>query len=366
MDVFGSRYQPLAGGTRVRRKPEERSQSSILTCHAAAVVALHCAAVARPLVSGQQGELSMKQAMTDDVEPNRQDLAAAAAAVRKGILPAVPAIAEDERVHVYIDAATGREFDIREHSVHDDKVRLQRRYFVCELVPNGRLAEERPDGSRRYWSDERITELEREHGPNALVPRLRELGIPVERMVLIGAGASVDARYHASLEECAAAIARALADNKRYKPRRELTEQERTWQARLEARQSHAHWEAELAGAEAAEAEHGLFKGCRSMLGPLSPEAKTAILDYLNAPSLEKWLQVRGLVVTGFDTLWRAWIAFDASAPRSDDGRYPEPEVLRQALRAAVESRERKIRERLAKTHPTRLTVVGPPPADSR
>src|SRR5690606_38549457 len=122
---------------------------------------------------------------------------------------------------------------------------------------------------------------------------------------------------------------------------------------------SHAYWCEEAAASQRAwEQETGLFKGCYTMLGrPLCEESKRAILAYLNAPSLEQWLEIRGFVIAGTTTLWQAWCQHDADAPRSGSVGHPAPDTLREAIRAAVAARRVEIEDRCRKTHPTGPTV---------
>lgn len=290
--------------------------------------------------------------MTDVLGLISWDLEDAAVAVRKGLVP-LPreelSAATFDSTYEYVDAATGRWFEIYPHDVADEKARWHQLYLLSELVPGGRLFTYYPDGNRYYCTHERCEELEREYGPNILISKLRERGLHPAVHGLFGPLDGV-ARYYATLAECAAVIARAIADNQRYAARREFTEQERIWQESMEAGEPLDEPD------EAGSPEPGLFKDCRTSIGgPLSAEFKATILDYLNEPTHEKWRQIRGLVINGFHALGMAWKLFDSSASLEDDGRYPEPEVLRTALRYAVERRMRNSREYRAKKSPSDL-----------
>lgn len=287
--------------------------------------------------------------MTDGVDPIPQDLEETTATVRKGLVP----LPQDERfaptfdcAYEYVDTATGRRFNISPHEVADEKARWHQLYLLSELVPVGRLFTYYPDGSPYYCTHERCDELERKYGPNALVSKLRERGLHPAARCTLGPLDGVE-RYYATLEECAAVIVRAIADNQRYAARRELTEQEHIWRESMRAGEPLDEPE------DADSPDPGLFKDCRTRIGgPLSAEFKATILDYLNEPALEKWRQIRRLVINGFHPLGMAWKLFDSSASLKDDGRYPEPEVLRKALRYAVEKRMRNSRESWRKQAP--------------
>lgn len=231
----------------------------------------------------------------------------------------------------------------------DEQGREVRRYFLEEFIPNGRIVAFDENGClARVWEDPRIKETEAYVGPNRLFAMLREIGVPVNKLVMVGGGFGVDSICYESLTECAEAIAQALDEDQRYRHFRELTAQERVRVAREESAMSYAYWAEEAAVSEEAWArEEGLFKGCYTMLGrPLSDESKQAILAYLNDPTLERWLEIRGLIIAGVTTLWQAWCQLDPDAPRSGSERQPSPETLRTAIRTAVLKRREEIEER--------------------
>lgn len=94
--------------------------------------------------------------------------------------------------------------------------------------------------------------------------------------------------------------------------------------------------------------DHGLFKGCSTMLGePLSKDSKSKILSYLNDPNMAAWLQIRSIVVADIITLWQAWLAVDDDAPYVDGDEFPHPDVLRQAIPNAVKQRRETVERQL-------------------
>lgn len=247
---------------------------------------------------------------------------------------------EDEREYVYREPKTGRQFNVARSESIDDDGYLFQRFFLYEMAPNGRICKLDANGNCiDAWDDPRIPETESRVGPNSLMHELRRQGIDPEMMVFTGGGYGVGSVYYPSLAACAAAISEALANNERYRHHRPPTEQEQLRLARRSAVESVAYWEGRVASVERVWAnEEGLFRGCFTMLGgALSGEHKQAILAYLNKPSLERWLDIRGFYVTGNKSLWEAWCDADLTAPRSGDVGNPDPETLRAAIRAAAE-----------------------------
>ena len=262
----------------------------------------------------------------------------------------------------YTDPETEREFGIRFLDAHGQPGRDARRYFLEEYVPTGRLAEFNEKGHCvRSWEEPRIRETEARVGPNRLIATLRELEIPLDQLVKAGGGFVVGSIYYARLRDCAIAIARAIERDERYRYFRELTEQEKVRMAREGAASSHAYWSEEADASQRAwNHEAGLFKGCYTMMGtPVSEASKRAILAYLNAPSLESWLNIRGLMIAGGTTLWQAWCQHDVAAPRAGSHGHPTPDVLRAAIREAARARREEVEARLKATHPTGLRVIA-------
>ena len=106
--------------------------------------------------------------------------------------------------------------------------------------------------------------------------------------------------------------------------------------------ETHCHWKARVAAIEAACSAQvpGLFKGAINQLGqPIEAGTQDRILSYLNAPSLDAWLEIRALLIGPLTTLWQAWFQVDPSAPMSGrSGPCPAPETLIRAIRAAIEA----------------------------
>lgn len=120
----------------------------------------------------------------------------------------------DEITYGYTHLETGRIFNVRRSKSEPRK----RRFFLCEMVPNGRMAEYSDQGElSRAWDEPRITDTEARVGPNGLREALRTMGIDVEVLVLWGGGYCVDSIYHECLGACAESVAVALNRNFRYR-----------------------------------------------------------------------------------------------------------------------------------------------------
>lgn len=263
----------------------------------------------------------------------------------------------DEPQHRYHDPDTGREFGVRRFMGSDTlEAPMRQHYFLVEYTPNGRMAEMDARGHvTRAWDEPRIKALEARVGPNELMAALADAGINLDQMVLASGGYCVGAIYYDALDDCAAAIATALTDDVRYRHVRPLTAEEAATHAERKTAASRAFWQEQaqvMADSDAGDSE--LFRGCHSILGPLSAEARQRIAAYLDAPGRDAWNDVRGLHITGVDTLWQAWIAHDPLAPKQDDGRFPSAAVLRDAIRAAVANRRADIEAHPGQEAPAR------------
>lgn len=266
-----------------------------------------------------------------------------AASVLRGMVTLLPESTEDDREFLFNDPESEREFLITRLENADGI-----RFYVQEMTPNGRLVETDDDGNvKKAWEEPRIRAIERRQGPNGLLRACKAVGIDAQAMVCCGAGFSIDSRYLDSLEACAQEIAKSIEGNVRYESLRELSDEEKASLGHQEKVSSAAYWEHRAAcAARAMETEQGLFKGCHSLSGaPVADEHKKRILAYLNAPSQEEWLEIRGLHITGGGTLWQAWGAVDPRAPRSGNVGHPTPETLRQAIRHAVEANIERIED---------------------
>jgi acetyl esterase/lipase len=119
----------------------------------------------------------------------------------------------NERSYRYTHAATERQFTVRRLQYAGERAR----FFLCEMLPNGRMLDVNEQGDiTRSWDEPRIMDTESRVAPNELLATLRAMGIAVEAMVFWGAGHSVDSIYYESSETCAESIARALNENARY------------------------------------------------------------------------------------------------------------------------------------------------------
>lgn len=116
-------------------------------------------------------------------------------------------------------------------------------------------------------------------------------------------------------------------------------------------RDDHASWAGVERHLEAACAPGipDLFKGAvGTMFRPIEAGVQDRILSYLNAPSLEAWLELRSVLITPTTTLWQAWIKVDPLAPRvGKDGPHPAPDELIKAIRSAVDELREWVRARL-------------------
>lgn len=135
-------------------------------------------------------------------------------------------------------------------------------------------------------------------------------------------------------------------------------------QLHREREETHAFWKERLEAIHAAQDPSipDLFKGAINGLGkPIEAGVQDKILDYLNAPSLAAWIDLRSFCVGADVTLWEAWGTIDPAAPRTGTGGpYPSPEVLREAIRNAVEAQLARVQRKLLE-HPApgpRLRLV--------
>lgn len=252
-----------------------------------------------------------------------------------------------DREYDFSDPKTGRQFLIS-YFDGDESFRVQ------EMVPNGRRFEREADGSPgRCWDEPLIKETELAAGPNQLMATLARLQIDADSMIFVPTSNSGGVGFdYGSLDECAREIANVLDGNRRYVGFRPLTAEEEVERARRDAASTKDYWSAMHAAQELANAnEFGIFKGCHNMLGgALDDETKKKILSYINGPSQDAWLDVRGIYVVTNATLWNAWCQYDESAPRSGRVGYPDSDVIVQAIRAAVDRNIEQVKERLAQS----------------
>lgn len=253
--------------------------------------------------------------------------------------------ARGDREWSYADPRTGRRFELREAG--DGEARV----LLGEYVPNGRMVEvDRSGKVLRSWREGAIDIAERRHGPNGFEKAAEAMGLDRSSIVFEGTGYGLDSLYFETRLEAAGAIADALLGNVRHNPRREPGESERAARAIESHKSALAFWKAQQEALDRSmAAEPGIFKGCHTMLGaPLSKASKQAILGFLNDPGQERWLAARGTCIAGSATLWQAWSAVDPSAPESGSVGFPDPEILREAIRQAVLDRAAECVARLA------------------
>ena len=287
-------------------------------------------------------------------------IAALRDAVLAAFIPSLP-LKGEEHEYSFRDPETERSFEVLRFEALNEQFQPEIRFFLSEQVPNGRACETNKSGHVIHaWDLPGFKAMVASVGPNGLMGELRASGVDTDTLVSEGGGFGIDSVYHASLDMCAQEIAQAIVANKWYRSFKPLTKQEKVKQDRKSAVQSHEYWNSQRQTMDAAQAsEEGIFKGCSNGLGErLSEETKHKILAYLNAPSQEKWLDVRGLIITGAGTLWQAWCAHDDDAPRAGSIGYPQKQMLLEAIRTAVAQRDAEIARRLSKTTPSGLRAV--------
>lgn len=286
---------------------------------------------------------------------------ALAATILVAFVPVLPQPDDDDdsREYQYTNHETGRDFNVtRDEGFVDGSDKPQTRYFLYEFRPNGVVVEGK--NAERSWEAPRYKEFDQKYGPNGVRNALRQSGVDTDKLFCSGGGYGVGTIFRSSLEECAQAVAEALFRNEWYAHFRQLSDPEQVKLDRRSAIDSYHFWKDERAAMDRALAtEQGIFKGCFTMMGrPVSDDHKKAILSYLNKPSQETWLDIRGYIVTGKGTLWQAWCEHDANAPRAGNSGFPTKDELTEAIRAAVRRRDEEINERLKETSPVGLRSV--------
>lgn len=251
------------------------------------------------------------------------------------------------RNYRYTDADTGRMY-----AVTRSETDLGHRYFLEEFAPNGRVGELNEAGlCVKAWDEPIIQETEKRVGPNQLMSELAAIGFThFDQLLFNGGGYGVGTKFYTSMEDCAAEIEASLLVNERYVYFRPLEQDEADASEAKLLKGKAQYWQNELAEAQSAALHgEGIFKGCWTMTGNIiSDEAKRSILEYLNSPSQDAWLDIRNLTIAGPVSCWQAWVLVDRDAPRSGRIGYPSSETLRCAIRAAVEDRVERIHRELA------------------
>lgn len=286
-------------------------------------------------------------------------------ALAKGVLASITVVLpsskdEDDRYYRYADPKTQRQFDIScTRGFLPDNTEGDR-YYIAELYPTGVLQVWQGETLVSSTTDARIQAIEASAGPNRLVDGLEAAGIDYSQVVWTAAGFSIDSKYFRSLEECARKIVTALKTNRRHCSYRKPTKQEVVKRDRQAAQSSYEYWQGRKKAAESAKiCEAGIFKGCHSMMGPLSADTKKLVLAYLNNPTQNAWGNIRGYCIIGGTTLWQAWCRNDALAPRSGSIGFPDKETLLAAIRTGVEAEDALIAEKLRDLTPSGLKRVA-------
>lgn len=216
---------------------------------------------------------------------------------------------------------------------------------------NGRMCKKGDDGKLQFWDEPLFDEVQAAFSPNGVGPELKNRGVPIENSIRWGGGMGIGSITYPSRMQAAEAIAAALY-NDEYLVHHKVenrTHQEQIVQERADTQAGADYWERERSILAAAKVgQVGLFQGCHTMLGkPLSEEYKSQILGYLNKPTQEQWVELRGYCIMGATTLWQAWVAADENAPRSGDIGFPDRDTLERAIRHAVSARESRIEKEL-------------------
>jgi hypothetical protein len=119
----------------------------------------------------------------------------------------------NERNYRYAHSETGRQFTVSRLA----QARRRARFFLSELIPNGRMLAVNSRGDVIHaWDEPRIEEAVSRVTPNELLAALRAMGMDADALVFWGSGYSSDSIYHESLEACAESISRVLNNNVRY------------------------------------------------------------------------------------------------------------------------------------------------------
>ena len=241
-----------------------------------------------------------------------------------------------------------RAFERRFEIHHNDGAEDGPTFYPFEFCPNGRLCRTDKKGLvTDAWDEPIIQETLAKHGPNNLISRLKGL-VDEDHMVFEGGGYGIDSKYYPTLNAAVDAIRIALQQNKPFISRRKLSAEELEENRKADQESTLAYWKECLAHAQAAMADHGLFKGCHSFTGEhLRKETKERILAYINHPNQADWNAVRGFVIAGKTTLWQAWILFDRSAPTSGSVGFPNGETVTHALRNAVSANLERITDKV-------------------
>lgn len=251
---------------------------------------------------------------------------------------------DDERTFRYVHPETDRTFHVHRSLSSNDEFRFK----LAEVTPSNRIAKFNEQGyCISSEADPRLDAIEKSPGPNYFIEECHRLKIDVSSIVFGEEGYGTRTIFHETIESCAHSIARAIITNTRHVgfdtsplPEAVIRAQEAT-----QLEDSRMFWSgAKVAAVLAQERSQGIFKGCHNMMGkPLSAEARTLILNYLNNPSQELWNDVRGTIIAGSKTLWQAWVEVDHKANRSGSVGYPCPETLREAMRNGVKTNMERI-----------------------
>lgn len=97
---------------------------------------------------------------------------------------------------------------------------------------------------------------------------------------------------------------------------------------------------------------HAFVDNCKNVFGTLSADCRARLTALIERPSQATWDDAHSIIIDGnFGTVWQAWLAVDASAPRSKPCDAPWPRIPdqltvyralrhahREGLRAALRS----------------------------
>ncbi len=73
---------------------------------------------------------------------------------------------------------------------------------------------------------------------------------------------------------------------------------------------------------------HAFIDNCKNVFGYLSTNCRARLTALIEQPSQATWDDAYSIIIDGhFGTLWQAWLAVDASAPRSKPCDAPWPRI---------------------------------------
>jgi hypothetical protein len=220
------------------------------------------------------------------------------------------------------------------------------KFLLSEFRPNGVISESSNKGTtfdRTRLSEAGMSSV----APNDFADWLSAKGISIDTVMREVPRLSLESYFYESIEDTLCAIEQAIDDNTWYEKRQEVTAEA------LEIQRSEAlvdrvqFWSACQASLDAAKGLPGLFKGCHSMMGPLSADAQRAVLSYVNNPSHEGWLSIRNTLITTNTTIWAAYTRMSGKTNRIHAGDFPGSDAIKRAIRNAIAQWQEEVTKKL-------------------